>query len=546
MDQLRGQDLKTAFSSATGCLEGFRDAINALNVFPVPDGDTGTNMLLTMRSAVQAVEDACLEDQDHSVSTVASALASGAFFGARGNSGVILSQILKGFSDALDGKELLASNDLESAFNLASVEAYNSVGNPVEGTMLSVIKGASEALQGLQTDAHTMWGTAYQAAQKALEKTPQQLPVLKEAGVVDAGGLGVVVLIGGLLQSIAGPEISKSNGLDSLSRFFGTADGGTKCGYLETTVEEEWGFCTQFIINRVGDRDLDISQVRNHFQETALSTVVVGNERNIRVHIHVDDTAPAISYAESLGSLSEIKIEDMDSQNNEFAAKSHGRPADCVALALLPVAQGEGLARLFLDSGCAGVIEGGQTMNPSVQQIMDAARATGASDVIVLPNNSNVVLAAEQAAAAEPTIHVIPTKSVPQGVAALLVFNPEASWRENIESMSGSLDEVTSIEVATAVRGASIGGVEVVDGQYIGMLEGQLVVADDDPEQALLLTLNLAGLSGDAIVTIYCGEFKTSDDAELVTSGLEDEFPGIQVDLIEGGQPHYLYLASIE
>ena len=185
-------------------------------------------------------------------------------------------------------------------------------------------------------------------------------------------------------------------------------------------------------------------------------------------------------------------------------------------------------------------------MNPSVQQIMDAARATGASDVIVLPNNSNVVLAAEQAAAVEPTIHVIPTKSVPQGVAALLVFNPEASWRENIESMSGSLDEVTSIEVATAVRGASIGGVEVVEGQYIGMLEGQLVVADDDPEQALLLTLNLAGLSGDAIVTIYCGELKTSDDAELVTSGLEDAFPGIQADLIEGGQPHYLYLASIE
>ncbi len=185
-------------------------------------------------------------------------------------------------------------------------------------------------------------------------------------------------------------------------------------------------------------------------------------------------------------------------------------------------------------------------MNPSVQQIIDAAQATGANDVIVLPNNGNVILAAEQAAAAEPTIHVVPTKSVPQGVTALLAFNPEAPWQENMESMTGSLDEVTSIEVATAVRGASIGGVEVLEGQYIGMLEGQLVVADDDPEQALLLTLNLAGLSGDAIVTIYCGELKTSDDAGLVTSGLEDAFPGIQVDLIEGGQPHYLYLASIE
>ena len=530
-------------------MEEHRDAINDLNVFPVPDGDTGTNMLLTMRSAIQAVEAGCSGDRDYSVSAVASALARGAFFGARGNSGVILSQILKGFSDALDGKEYLTAPDLESAFNRASSEAYNSVGNPVEGTMLSVIRGASEALQGMDADVYSMWGTAYQAAQDALEKTPQQLPVLKEAGVVDAGGLGVVVLIGGLLQSIASLETSKSNSLidlADLSRFYGTVDSGIKSGYLETTVEEEWGFCTQFIINRAGKRDLNLSQIRSHFQATALSTVVVGDEQNIRVHIHVEDTAPAISYAESLGSLSEIKIEDMDSQNREFASNGRGRPAESPALALLPVAQGEGLVRLFLDSGCAGVIEGGQTMNPSVQQIIDAARATDANDVIVLPNNGNVVLAAEQAAGAESSIHVVPTKSVPQGVAALLVFNPEAPWQENIQSMTASLAEVTSIEVAAAVRGANLGGVEALEGQYIGLLEGQLVVADDSPEQALLLTLNLAGLNTDAIVSIYYGNNKTSDDAQLVASELETEFPGIQVDLIEGGQPHYQYLASIE
>ncbi len=443
MDQLRGRDLKKAFSSATSCLEEYRDAINGLNVFPVPDGDTGTNMLLTMRSAVQAAEEGCPDGQDPSAATVASALASGAFFGARGNSGVILSQILKGFSDALDGKECLTADQVEPAFSLASASAYNSVGNPVEGTMLSVIRGASEALQGMEADVCSMWGAAYQAAQDALERTPQQLPVLEEAGVVDAGGLGVVVLIGGLLQSIAEIRPTQANDmvdLSDLSRFYGNntgnVNGAINGDYLGGTVEQEWGFCTQFIISRAGDQDLNLSQVRSYFQETALSTVVVGDEQNIRVHIHVEDTAPALSYAESLGSISEVKIEDMDSQNAEFASNGHPLSTEALTLALLPVVQGEGLARLFMDSGCPGVIEGGLTMNPSVQQIVDAARKTGAKDVIVLPNNGNVILAAEQAATSDSSIHVIPTKSVPQGVAALLVFNPEAPWQDNIEAMN--------------------------------------------------------------------------------------------------------------
>lgn len=547
MDQLRGQDLKTAFSEATGCLEEYRDAVNALNVFPVPDGDTGTNMLLTMRSAVQSATDNCPDGERHSVASVSSALAQGAFFGARGNSGVILSQFFRGFSDALTGKDFLAAPDLALALRLAAEGAYKSVGDPVEGTMLTVIRLASESVQGLADDLLGTWGTAYRAAQIALERTPEQLPVLREAGVVDAGGFGVVVLMGGILQSISGPGPGLVD-LGELARFQGTpgpGNGPVNAEYLEGTLEEEWGNCTQFIISSSGGRNLDLDRVRSHYQQTALSTVVVGDEKNVRVHIHVDDTAPALRYAESLGTVSELKIENMDRQNERFAA-GHTAVTERAALALLPVVQGEGMAHLFRDSGCAGVIEGGRTMNPSVQQILDAAQATRAADVILLSNNGNVILAAEQAAATDPSIHVVPTKSVPQGVAALLSFNPEGPWRDNVEAMTAAITEVASVEVTAAVRGVTIGGVEVAEGQCIALLDGELVAAEETAQGALEKALKLAGLSSDAIVSIYCGEGCPPSDAQAVADALASEFPGIQVDIIEGGQPNHQFLASVE
>jgi DAK2 domain fusion protein YloV len=544
MDHLRGQELKAAFSAATVCLEEFRDAVNALNVFPVPDGDTGTNMLLTMRSAVKSADEACPDDQENSVASVSSALAHGAFFGARGNSGVILSQFFKGFSDALADKDFLTAKDLSLAFKLASDAAYKSVGNPVKGTMLTVIKEASEAVQDSQDSLLDLWEAAYLASQDALAKTPEQLPVLREAEVVDAGGFGMVVLIGGALRAISNPGSARID-LSELTRFQGEIR-PINAEFLGATVEEDWGFCTQFIIGSVDGQALDLDQVRSHFQETALSTVVVGDERNVRVHIHVEHPATALEYAESLGTVSDVNVENMDHQNQRFAGGPHSGPAAGLALALLPVAQGDGLALLFRDSGCAGVIEGGQTMNPSVQQILDAARDTGATDVIVLPNNSNIILAAEQAAAVEPSIHVVPTNSVPQGIAALLAFNPEGPWQENVAAMTAVLAEVRSVEVTTANRGVSINGIEIAEGQYIGLLDGELSVAEDSPEQALRFILHLAGLSGDAIVTVYCGAGKSPSDATAVSEEFEKEFPGIQVDLIEGGQPHHQYLASVE
>jgi len=555
MDQLRGQDLKQAFSAATGCLEEYRDAVNALNVFPVPDGDTGTNMLLTMRSAVQSVADECSDSQDHSVATVSSFLAQGSFYGAKGNSGVILSQFFKGFSDALAGKKFLAPDDLALAFRLASDACYKAVGDPVEGTMLTVIRMASEAMQGAvqgpKRNVLGLWETAYLASQDALSRTPSQLPVLREAGVVDAGGMGIVVLIGGVLRSLSNSNpsggASPSVDLAALSRFHQATDNGLiKPGYLNATLEKEWGYCTQFIIS---GQDLDLDGLRNHFKETALSTVVVGDGQSVRVHIHVMDTAAALSYAAAQGAVSEIKIDDMDSQNRTFATGASGghmELPESAAVALLPVTQGAGLAHLFLELGCAAVIEGGQTMNPSVGQILDVARGTGAKDVIILSNNGNVILAAEQAAAAESFIHVVPTNCVPQGVAALLAYNPEGTWQENIDSMTAALSEVASVTVTKAARSVNIGGVAAAEGQYIGLLDGQLVSAEESPEMALRAALDRAGLSSGAVVTLYHGEGASLSEARSVAEALESSFPGIQVDLIDGGQPHYQYLASVE
>ena len=544
MDQLRGQDLKQAFSEATSCLEEYRDTVNALNVFPVPDGDTGTNMLLTMRSAVRSAAEGCPDGGDYSVAMVSYALAQGAFFGARGNSGVILSQFFKGFSDALAGKESMAADDLPLAFKLASDAAYKSVGNPVEGTMLTVIRMASEAVQSSERDILGLWETAFHASQDALGRTPEQLRVLREAGVVDAGGLGIVVLIGGALRSLSDGSAPMVD-LSALSRFQGTMkgvgeDGVIKRDYLDASLEQEWGNCTQFIISGL---QLDPDQVRSHYLETALSTVVIGDDGNIRVHIHVDDTGPALSYAESLGVISDLKIENMDHQNQTFASAS---PAQSVALALVPVAPGQGLAHLFRKSGCAAIIEGGQTMNPSVRQIMDTAHGTGAKDVILLPNNSNVVLAAEQAAAADSCIHVVPTKSIPQGVAALLAFNPEGTWQDNIAAMTAAMAEVASVAVTTAVKDTEIGDVAVTEGQSIGLLEQCLVAAGESPEVVLRAALDQAGLSAAAIVTLYYGASTQVSDAESVAEELGHAFPGIQVDLVDGGQPHYHYLASVE
>ena len=548
MSRLPGAELRRAFREALSWLEEQRDTMNALNVFPVPDGDTGTNMLLTMRSAMER----CPGHEGASAAEVASAVAQGAFFGARGNSGVILSQFFKGFADALQDKETFSGPDLVQALDQARAAAYGAVGRPVEGTMLTVIRRASEEALALTggpdaPEVADVLAAAFRASCEALRRTPEQLPVLREAGVVDSGGLGIVVIIGGACQALSPGDADAS--LDELVRssLAPVSEGrlAARSGYLATTLDVEWGYCTEFIIS---GEELDPAAVRLEYEKTALSTVVVGDERHVRVHIHAEDPGPALSYAVSLGQVSNVKIENMDEQNADFAA-AHNAPAprlEAVELAVVAVIAGDGLAALFLDSGARGVVLGGQTMNPSVEQLLEAAAKANGRDTIILPNNKNIVLTARQAAEIDPSLHVVPSQSIPGGVAALLAYNPALPLEANLAAMEESLAEVTPVEVAQAVRDSAIGGVDVRAGDYIGLVDDALVVAAGSAEEALRGALEQAGVGPGSIVTVYRGLDADEGLAGDFARSLEEQAPDVQVDLIYGGQPHYDYLASVE
>ena len=544
MNQLDADDLRQAFLAATRCLEDYRDVINALNVFPVPDGDTGTNMLLTLRSATERFE----QSPATTVADVAAEIADGAFWGARGNSGVILSQFFKGFAEGLRGNETCGGADLTRVFHLATEAAYKSVGHPVEGTMLTVIRSLSQAAQEKlaqgEDDARSLWETAFLASKEALYRTPSQLSVLREAGVVDAGGMGIVVIVGGALSYLSGQDQVDLGveGYVDVSQIPASV-AKVDSDYLDTTEEALWGYCTQFLIAGQG---LEPEEVRERFTEMADSAVVVGDDRYVRVHIHAPDPGPALSYGVSLGDISEINIENMNQQNREFVA-GHRSREEAPALAVVAVAPGEGLTRLFRENGCATVVSGGQTMNPSILQLRDAAQVAGAQDVIILPNNKNIVAAAEQAASVENShLHVVPSRTVPQGVAALLAFNPEETLEHNLKAMHQVLDGVVTVEVTQAIRATTLGGVSVAAGQYLGLLDGELAAVGETPEMALHSGLAQVGLASDQVVTLYWGADTPQEQAETEVRQLEEQVPGIQVDLVYGGQPHYHYLASVE
>ena len=547
--ELTGTELRHAFRLAFDRLEESRDTVNALNVFPVPDGDTGTNMSLTLRSGIER----CSAGESPSASEVAHELAQGAFFGARGNSGVILSQFFKGFSDALQDRQTCSATDLAQALDKARVAAYGAVGSPKEGTMLTVIRSAAEAVleSSNNGDVASTLETAYLASCVALRNTPEQLPVLKEAGVVDSGGLGIVVILGGSLEALA-PERHEeamvaaglSSIIDTSMASLGDSGQSQDQGFVHASTEEAWGYCTEFIISGT---ELSLEQVRQRCEELGRSTVVVGDSRNVRVHVHMEDPGVAISYGVALGTVSNVKIENMDEQNVEWAAV-HSAPAPSVGtqLTVVAVAAGRGLAQLFMESGCGHVIEGGQTMNPSVQQIIEGVERAGAEHTIFLPNNKNIVLTAQQVAANDPTIHVVPTRSIPEGVAALLSYNPLSTVEENLESMEGVLPEITTIEVTRAVRDTSVDGVAVSLGDYIALLEDKLVLTAQSAEDALQGAIGMAGVDSGSIVTIYRGSDADTDAADACAEALETATPGLQIDQIFGGQPHYHYLASIE
>ena len=635
---LDGDDLRKAFEAATHCLERHREAINALNVFPVPDGDTGTNMLLTMRS----VNEESVQAPGSSAGVVMAAMAHGALLGARGNSGVILSQFFHGLAQGLQGKDELDGESLAQAFELASRAAYSSVSKPVDGTMLTVIRelslAASRYVRGVggSRDVLSVWQAALEAAKEALSRTPLQLPVLREAGVVDAGGQGVVTLLEGAWRYLSGENVDEMELELCVPSYLDTASGDVSPGgqrspvgalgkrdersgqaaslpavqedYLATTEDELYGYCTQFLIRSYAEgegRSLDVDRIREELSAIAESTVVVGNEGLVKVHVHAHDPGPVISYAVDLGAIDQVSIDNMDPQHREFVARHRGEPTyhtfnalspigalqvpegheePEVAVAVVAVAWGEGFVRLFKGLGCATVITGGQTMNPSTQELLNAAMSTGAREVILLPNNPNIIPAAKQAVSiagerppAQPPagtegpgqgpvlseaegmkLHVIPSRTIPQGVAALLVFNPEGALDSNLEPMEVALATVKTIEVTRAVRPATLGGLVVQEGQYIGLLEGDLVAAGDSAISALQQALHLAqdrllmedrpgNLYGTkCLVTLYWGGDIQEGEAGKAAAQLQESIPEVEVEVVYGGQPFYQYIASLE
>lgn len=537
-DLLDGAALRALFVAASAHLRESAAAVDAINVYPVPDGDTGTNMSSTLREAI----DRALETGDTpTAAEVLHAIARGALYGARGNSGVILSQALRGFESGVGPAEKLDARGLADGLRAAADQAYRAVSKPVEGTMLTVLReAAAEAMQaaeampgrGAGVGCAPVMARAVVAAEVAEAGTIEQLPALKEAGVTDAGGEGVCVVLRGLFAALSGKTPTVT--IREVDRPIAMVEGHGK---------DEFGFCTEFLIEAT-TAHLDLEQVRAMAEAGGnRSVVVVGDETLARVHVHTTDPQPLLDAAAALGAVSRVKVEDMGAQHERFKASGSGAGARC---ALLAMSRGDGLDSVFKSLG-ASVSKLGLVEKPPAGQIADAADALRVADVIVLSNHKNVRLAAEQAVSlAGCTLHLVPTISLPQGIAAAMAFDPADTPAENVKAMSEAAQAVTTIEVTIAAASRTADGVEVKEGEAITLLDGRLVASSGSAREALLAGLRMAEVEPGALVTIYGGEDLTPEELEQARAEVEAAFDGAEAQALEGGQPLYPFIASIE
>ena len=512
-------------------LEANSTRIDRLNVFPVPDGDTGTNMVLTMRAAVEHA--ARLESP--TVAEVGRGLARGSLLGARGNSGVILSQILRGMSEGLAKFAHCGPAELAEGIKHASRAADESVTNPVEGTILTVARDAAKAAVSNTVDTLEDLGTTVvDAARTSVRRTPEQLAVLKEAGVVDAGGQGLLVIYEGLLRNLRGlppPElITEDRELETFSEF-AAAHGA-----------DEHGYCTEFVI--LGT-DMDPDVVRETMGEYGGSLLVVGDPTLIRVHMHTETPGDVLTAAMTYGPLDAVKAENMDMQQAEsFAAAA--TEASVARVPVVATATGEGLTQVFESLG-ATVVEGGASMNPSAGDILQAVDDLDGDWAVVLPNNKNIVMAARQAAEqSDKDVRVVGTRTVPEGVAALVAFNATATADVNERMMETASGDITTLEITRAVRDATIGGLNIKEGDYLGLQDDELVTTGKAPND--LVKRMLEGLADDEpeLATIYYGSQVASGIVEQLSDDLQAGFPDLEIEVIPGGQELYDYVISVE
>lgn len=575
--ELTGQELKQALLAGYTWLERHKEAINALNVYPVPDGDTGKNMTLTMAAAVKALGDS----EDAAVNAVAHAFAQGALMGARGNSGSILSQILGGFSGSVTGKTTITPGDFAAGLRAGAIAAYACVERPVEGTILTVARESADAAIASAARGSNfvqLLEDTVREGRASVVRTPDLLDKLKNAGVVDAGGEGYVTVLEGMLRALRGEQVEH---LPRAEREAVREEAHHK-GIVE--IEEEFGYEVVFLLR---GENLDVAGIRSTINAMGgVSTVIAGDSQMLKVHTHTPTPGKILDYGVSLGSLLDINIENLQEQSLQYAeesarergltgldlhsggapaASANGAQATSAApvapptppaapepveqreVGVVAVVAGDGWADIYGSYRLGGIVSGGQTMNPSTEDLLRAVEACPSDKVILLPNNSNIIMSARQVAQfTRKQVHVTPTTSMPQGIAALLAFNFQADFAANAAAMDNAINAVSSGEVTRAVRDAQLDGVVVRAGDIIGLANGKLAASGSDQTQVLHDLLTRMGASDHELISLFTGQDVSSADAEAMVARVREWFPGQEVEAQRGGQPFYDYIVSVE
>jgi DAK2 domain fusion protein YloV len=540
-----GRLLRRLTEAGLNWLRANQESLNALNVFPVPDGDTGTNMALTMQSAWDEV----LLLEERNLGKVAHAIAHGALMGARGNSGVILSQLWRGFARAVDDLPEVDAACIVAALEEARETAYRGVVRPVEGTILTVSKdvaaAARTALDGGADSTLEILEIVVAAADESVKRTPDLLPILKEAGVVDAGGKGLFFLLEGMLRAAYRQPLDQAEvHITPLSSLV----------LQESSELIEPGQDWEVVVDFQPGAELDLPSFYNRLESMGTSIQVGEGDGMYRVHIHVpkETEYEPIEYVKSLGTVTQVKLENLMSQMAAREAAGRRAPVQLAEvksgqIAAVVVSPGQGISRVFASLGASAIVAGGQTMNPSTQEILQALEALPTDRIVILPNNKNIRLAAEQAAElTSKQAFVVPSRFVPQGIAAILALDPDGPIESNTASMEEAMANVRTIELTMATRTVEIDGVKVRQGQIIGLMEGVLKAAGEDLAETFNELLGNAGLEQSELVTIYYGVDLTADQAKAVVDRVKGKYPHLEFELVDGGQPHYQLIASIE
>ena len=548
-----GNLLKIMLESAALMLEENKEEVNSLNVFPVPDGDTGTNMLLTIKSALKQG----LQVDENNASKVALAASQGSLMGARGNSGVILSQLFRGLASGIGENEKIDSRIMAEALKRAADTAYKAVMKPTEGTILTVARECGERameIYDLHEDLADLMEGVIKHGNDVLKKTPDMLPVLKQAGVVDAGGKGLIYIFSGALQALKGETVVTVPRIDKISPI---KEAPKRREYIETD-DIKFGYCTEFMINTING---DAESFRDELAIFGDSLLVVGGEGLIKVHVHTNNPGQVLEKALLIGELSDIKIDNMRYQHEEVLLKDElnlirdnpevgqniEKTIEKQKYSVIAISVGEGIDRLFKDLNVDVLVPGGQTMNPSTEDIISAINKTNGDHVIILPNNSNIILAAQQAKTlSDRSIIVIPTKTIPQGIAALLAMDPEKDPEYNVDIMSEAIKNVITGQVTFAVRDTEFNGTEISKGDIIGLSDKDILSAGTDINEVSKKLIDKLMDEDMSIITLMYGDDISEETANELADLLTESYPDIDIEVIHGGQPLYYYIFAIE